>query len=537
MIQLVSFPFTLLYLAARLLTSRGYSSHFTERLGFLPRRFNRTNAGCIWLHAVSAGEVASAIPLINELRADDPSIPIYLSTATIAGRHTAEQRAASLVDGVFFCPLDYASCVRRTLRAIRPGLLIVLETEIWPNLYAETKRSGARLVIANGRISSRSWPRYKALKKFFACVLQFPDAIYAQSATDLDRYVQLGVPPDRLQFAGNLKYDVSFSTTTTLPTFGAEQVWVAASTAGPDEAGSIVRHSIDEDEIVIRTFQALAAEFPRLLLILAPRQPARFEVVAQKLESSKTHFLRRTALHADPSLSVQLPGVLLLDTIGELAGAFSLAHAAFVGGSIAPRGGHNILEPAAGGVPIIIGPHMENFESIASDFLASHAVVQIQRGDDLLSAVRDLLVDREKAEQLGNSARRVLERNAGASRRIARDLRPLRYAAFLKPPRSLAVRSILRPLAWLWCSHGRLAAPALGTARILSSRVASSSSEHWRDHDWWVREDAPHQLPGSSIEYSRIFSCNSYPRIPASLAISEPCVFSRSAGPSRLHRR
>ncbi len=440
-----------MYLTARLLTTRRYSSHFGERLGFLPQRFNRTNPGCIWLHAVSAGEVASAIPLIQELQAGQPHVPIYLSTSTIAGRDAAEQRASSLVNGIFFCPLDYVSCVHRTLRAIRPALLIILETEIWPNLYAETKGSGAGFAVVNGRISDRTWPRYKAFKTLFAPILQLPDAVYVQSAADYDRYAQLGVPATRLNLAGNLKYDASFSSIPAdIPTFGAERIWVAASTAGPNEPGSTMRHSVDEDDIVIRTFQMLAAELPRLLLILAPRQPARFDVVAAKLESSAIHFVRRTAIKAHSSLKLKLPGVLLLDTMGELAGTLPLAHVVFVGGSIAPRGGHNILEPAAAGVPIVVGPHMENFEAIARDFLDSHAIVRIQREDELLAAIRKLLTDRTHAEQLGKRARQVLERHSGVSRRIAGDLWRLYYAAFLKPVRGFVADSILSALALVW---------------------------------------------------------------------------------------
>jgi 3-deoxy-D-manno-octulosonic-acid transferase len=451
LVQILLFPFTVLYLAVRLFTTRGYTSRFGERLGFVSQRFRGTKPGCIWLHAVSAGEIASAIPLIEELQTAEPLTPIYLSTSTIAGREAAERRASSLVNGIFFCPLDYASCVRRTLRAIRPALLVILETEIWPNLYAETKRSGARLAIVNGRISDRAWPRYKALGAFFAPILQLADAVYVQSAADYDRYHQLGVPAARLDVPGNLKYDASFSSAPAdIPTFGAEQIWVAASTAGPNESGSIMRHSIDEDEIVIRSFQMLAGDFPRLLLILVPRQPARFDVVARKLESSGVRFLRRTSMESDSWVTLELPGVLLLDTVGELAGAFPLAHVVFVGGSIAPRGGHNILEPAAAGVPIVVGPHMENFEAIARDFLDSRAIVQIQHQDELLTTIRHLFTDRAAAEDLGRRACQVVERHAGVSRRIAYHLRGLQHAAFLKPVRGVLARSILCPLALLW---------------------------------------------------------------------------------------
>jgi 3-deoxy-D-manno-octulosonic-acid transferase len=391
------------------------------------------------------------------MRAAQPLVPIYLSTSTIAGRIAAERQASALVDGILYAPLDYVSCVRRTLRAIRPALLVVLETEIWPNLYHETKQSGAALALVNSRISDRTWPRYEHLKWFFRPLLQLPDAVFIQSAADRDRYLRLGVPEAKLDALGNLKYDASsLRHANGLPSFGAEHIWIAASTAGPNERGSLFRHSIDEDDIVIRAFQALVPDFPRILLILAPRQPARFDEVARKLQRSGVRFVRRTQLQARSSLGLALPGVLLLDTIGELAAAYPLAQVVFVGGSIAPRGGHNILEPASAGAPVIVGPHMQNFEAIEQDFLQASAIRQIQSGEELLAAVRDLLLHRETAEQLGERARHVVEQQRGASERIVARLWPLFYSASLRMRRNFLARCILRPLAFLWCEGGAL---------------------------------------------------------------------------------
>jgi len=407
------------------------------------------------LHAVSVGEVASAVALIKKLRSDEPSIPIYLSVSTVAGRRAAIHNAFSLVDGIFYSPLDYASALRRVLRAIRPALVIVLETEIWPNFYAEVKRSGARLAIVNGRISTRAWPRYRTLKSFFAPILHLPDILLVQSAADRDRYAQLGAPASKLEIAANLKYEArTIPDPIDLPSFGAEQIWIAASTAGPNEAGSLVRHSIDEDEIVIRAFQALAPEFPHLLLILAPRQPARFAPVARKLETSGVRYLRRTALKANRSLTLELPGVLLLDTIGELSSIYSLAQVAFVGGSLAPRGGHNVIEPAAAGVPVIVGPHMENFEAITCDFLQAGAIIQINHQADLLTSVRELLLDPARAAELGNRAQQFVAGKKGVSTSIARRLWPLYHAAYLKPVHNVVSRSVLGALALLWRNGG-----------------------------------------------------------------------------------
>jgi tetraacyldisaccharide 4'-kinase len=393
--------------------------------------------------------VASSIPLLREWKAKQPHIPIYLSTSTIAGRRAAIHQAADLVDGIFYCPLDFVSCVRRVLRTIRPALLVVLETEIWPNLYAETKRIGGSLAIVNGRISSRTWPRYRFWKSFFCSILRLPDLVLVQGMEDERRYAELGVDRNRLSVAGNLKYDAS--TSRTLPPlrlFSPGKVWIAASTVGPHERGSLKRHAIDEDDIVIRTFIALKNEFPQLLLILAPRQPARFDEVARKLERAGLPFVRRSAMK--PEWELPSTDVLLLDTIGELASLYPLADVVFVGGSIAPRGGHNIIEPAAAGAPVIVGPHMQNFEAIARDFLEARAILQIAHEADLLPAVQQLLSDPPGARELGSRARNVVEAQHGAAKSIARRLLQLYFGATRRPLRNLFSETLLGLLAWFW---------------------------------------------------------------------------------------
>lgn len=403
------------------------------------------------------GEVASAIPLLQQLRHRFPGVPLYLSVSTTAGRKTAERQAAALVDGLFYAPIDFASFVRRVLNTIRPALLIVLETEIWPNLYFETVRSGARLVVVNGRISNRTWPQYQNWRWFFQPVLQWPERVLVQSATDLERYHRLGVPLDRLSVAGNLKYDAACSAApVSLPVFGAEKIWIAASTVGPNERGSIKRHFIDEDDLVLDAFEEIAATFPKLLLILAPRQPDRFPIVAKKLAALHIHFIRRSSLKNDPNLALTLPGVLLLDTIGELAGLYPLADVVFVGGSIAPRGGHNILEPAAAGVPIITGKHMQNFESIARDFAAAGAFLQVETDTELWTALRNLLNDPAAAAEMGARGRSLVESNRGVSEKIVEQLEPVFYTASLRQPHSALSRAFLTPLAFLWKEGGKL---------------------------------------------------------------------------------
>ena len=437
--------------------SRAYRAHFAQRLGFLPRSFHRTKQGAIWFHAVSLGEVSSVLPLMRSLKAEKPAIPIYLSTATVAGRKAAELQAEGIASGIFYCPVDYASCVRRTLCAIRPALLVILETEIWPNLYAETKRFGASLAVVNGRISDRTWPRYRFWRKAFGPILQFPDLILTQSAKDRDRFAELGAPADRLALAPNLKYEAAVSATPLLlDTFGAEQVWIAASTVGPNERGSSVKHSVDEDDHVLMVFEGLSKDFPKLLLILAPRQPARFDDVAKKIERRKLNFVRRTQLKDHTASRVELPGILLLDTMGELPGIYPTGNVTFVGGSIAPRGGHNILEPAGAGSPIVVGPHMQNFAAITQDFLDAGALVQIRGPEELLPAVHALLIDHAKAREIATRAERLVERQRGSSKQIAEYLWLLYYSASLKQNHNRLVRLLLLPLAGLWREGGTL---------------------------------------------------------------------------------
>ncbi len=343
--QLLTAPLFALYFLARILAGRTYRTHFLERLGFLPRRFERTGAGAVWLHAVSVGEISSAVPLIKELLATNSKLCIFVSTTTVAGRRAAEQRLTEMVEGIFYLPIDYVSCIRRVLRMLRPSLVIILETEIWPNLYAETRRSGAALAFANARISNRTWPQYRSLRWFFCPVLRLANLVFPQSAKDHDRYEELGVLPGLMHLEGNLKYDApSAARPIDFPKFGADQIWIAASTVGPNESGSVARHQVDEDDLVIKAFKELSPRHPKLLLILAPRQQARFEAVAAKLDAAGIPFLRRSTLYPEyrPTFSwpaLTLPGALLLDSIGDLADLYHLATVAFVGGSIAPRGG------------------------------------------------------------------------------------------------------------------------------------------------------------------------------------------------------
>ncbi len=387
------------------------------------------------------------LPVLQQLRERLPGVPIYLSTSTIAGRQTAERQASALVDGIFYLPIDLVACLRTVFNRLRPWLLVILETELWPNLFVVAKRSGASLALVNGRISDRTWPRYAKWRALFNPILRLPDFVQVQSRTDFERYSALGVRPSVLLPDANLKYDAHLEQQSlSLPIFGAEQVWIAASTVGPNERGSLRRHSIDEDDLVLAAFEQLAREFPKLLLILAPRQPARFDEVAAKLAARRLHYTRRSGA----SDELQLPGVLLLDTIGELARTYPIADVVFVGGSLAPRGGHNIIEPAAAGVPLIVGPHMQNFAAIAHEFHTAGALIEVHDEGELATAVKMVLSGPQPAEQLGERGQKLVQQNRGVSVRLAERLVPLFHAGAFGLQHNGVLRSLLGGFALLW---------------------------------------------------------------------------------------
>ena len=406
-----------------------------------------TGAGSIWFHAVSVGEVLSLVPLLRRLRAENPTVPLFVSTTTLAGRATAEQKLAGLADGIFFAPLDYRSAVRRVLRCLRPSLVVVLETEIWPNLYRESKRAGASLVIVNGRISDRALPRYRRWNWFFRHVLCWPDTILAQTEEDARRYVIAGAPGSRVRVGGNMKYDftppeggIVAEIAAFLDGLRPAKVWIAASTTAP-----VALRDVDEDDAVIAAFGELAASEKGLLLIIAPRKPERFEVVAEKLERDGVRYTRRSALG-----ELELPGVLLLDSIGELAALFARADAVFMGGTLTARGGHNILEPAYFGKAVVVGPHMENFAAIAEEFHGARALKQIDEAGALTDAIAELLRDPARAAVLGRRAQELAESQRGVTGRIAEIILYAYAEGVPNPPHPLAARVLLTPLTWLW---------------------------------------------------------------------------------------
>ena len=447
-LTILALPLLLLYLALRVFRDRRYALGLRERLGLLPRSFHRTAPGAVWLHAVSVGEVLTAVPLLKHLRAAMPWAPVYVSVTTLAGRAMADQKLAGLAAGVFFTPADMSFAVRSVLRSLKPALVVVMETEIWPNLYREVKRSGAALVVVNGRISDKAMPSYRRWRWFFRAPLSWPDAILAQDERAAARYRELGAK--RVEAAGNLKFDFDPHATRIAPAVAGlverlrpGPVLIAASTMPPEREGDK-----DEDDLVIYTFLELRGRFPGMLLVWAPRKPERFDAAAERLEAAGIPFLRRSQL-ADGS-SVELPGVLLVDSMGELAGLFRLGNAVFMGGTFPHRGGHNPLEPAAFGVPVVAGPHMENFAEIAAEFDSQEAWLRVEDPRELGGVLLRLLDDPARQLALGGRARALADARRGATARAVTGLREAYEKALPAPLAPLWKRLTLGPLTWVW---------------------------------------------------------------------------------------
>ena len=443
-----------MYFLFRGLRNRKYWRSLAQRFGFLPRSFKQTGPGAIWLHAVSVGEVLSCLEFLRRLRAEFPRTRVFVSTTTLAGRATAGDKLRTLADGVFYAPVDYVFAVRRVLRTLRPSIVVTAETELWPNLFREVKRTGAALTLVNGRISDKTFPRYRPWRWFFAAVMPALDSILAQSDQIRDRFVALGAPPGRVHVSGNFKYDFEARSLAAdspvkqlLDRLRPAQVWIAASTMPPSATGDP-----DEDDVAIAAHRELAARHPGLLLILAPRKPERFAAAAGKLEAAGVPFVRRSAL-GGPAGS--LPCVLLLDSIGELSGLFALADVVFMGGTLARRGGHNILEPALYGKPVIAGPHMENFQAIADDLQAASAYVAIAGAAELSGAVERLLAAPAEAHAIGQRALACAEARRGASARAVEEVRQLRSVPTYRPAMPWFAVAWVLARFWEWGSRRR----------------------------------------------------------------------------------
>jgi len=405
---LIGLPFWLI----QMLRHGKYRVGLGERFGRVPARLT-TAAGSIWVHAVSVGEVLAIVGLVKALRQRLPERRVFVSTTTATGQELARARFGS--DNVFYFPLDFAFAISPYLKHIRPELVVVAETEFWPNFLRLADESGAKIAVVNARISDRSLPRYLRFRWLFRRVLANVRVFLAQSPEDQRRLLAIGAPPERVRVSGNLKFDISplgepaivGQLRTAMITGGAGPVIVAGSTVE------------GEEPMVLEAFRRVLDLQTNSVLILAARHPERFASVANLVASSGMKFWRRSQWDGSEPVC---GGVFLLDTMGELGAIYQLADIAFVGGSLVARGGHNILEPAMYGVPVIVGRHTENFRDIIELFRRAAAVRVVRDAGELGDEFLALLADAQKRRTLGEHGADLVRQQSGATARTMDEL-------------------------------------------------------------------------------------------------------------------
>jgi 3-deoxy-D-manno-octulosonic-acid transferase len=379
-----------------------YLANLPERLGFFRGKAGEHD---LWIHAVSVGEALAAKTVVEQIKMLRPKTSIVFTTTTITGQAQARRLYPDAC--VTYFPFDFAFAVRRFLAHHRPRVFATMETEIWPNVTRLARARGMRLILANGRISDRSFPRYRAFRFVVAHVLRKYDRVLAREETDRTRFIAIGAPADIVETSGNVKFDYETddSPLEIAPRLesliAGRKVLVLGSTmAGEDEA------FLPELERFLDEHNAF--------VIIAPRKPERFELVAGLLETSPLKFMRRTAMHDGEA------DVLLLDTIGELAKVYRYATAAFIGGTLVPIGGHNPIEPAAAGVPVCFGPSMSNFREIAEVFLRNEAAAVVQSAAEAIEFAGAMFDNAHLQTTWGARAKETVAQNRGASERTAR---------------------------------------------------------------------------------------------------------------------
>jgi 3-deoxy-D-manno-octulosonic-acid transferase len=396
------------------LRDRSYWRNFRERFGFGARRAPHG----VWLHAVSVGEVQACAPLVSALARHHPGLPLTVTTFTPTGAARARALFGDLAE-VRYIPYDLPGAVRRFFRRVQPRLAVIFETELWPNLYRECGRRRIPLVLASARISPRSAGRYQRLGTLFRETLARTALVAAQGTGDAERFRALGADPANTHVTGNIKFD--FELPPDIAARGARlraqyadgrPLWVAGST-----------HGGSEEQAVLEAQQRVRTRHPGALLVLAPRHPPRFDEVAQALHASGVSFARRSV--AAEAVTNDTCAVLLLDSLGELLDFYAAADLAFVGGSLVAVGGHNLLEPAALGVPILTGPHNENSEEIARLLIARGAAEVVHDGAELGGRVDALLADPAERERMGAAGRASVDSNRGALTKLLELIEPL----------------------------------------------------------------------------------------------------------------
>lgn len=365
-----------------------------QRFGFYSEELKKYGQGArpVWIHAASVGEVRSIVPLVHELRKRFPASQVILSTFTLTGNRVAREIGGA--DLVLFLPLDFFWVVRRAITTFTPAMLVIVETEIWPNLLREAFRRGVPTLLLSGRLSAKALARYALFRAFFRRVLGYFTAIGMQSGADAARILELGADEGRVSVVGSLKFAAR------QPDPNGDRPVPMVSPVGKKwiVAGSTHR---GEEAILLKAFVSVRLRFPKVSMVLAPRHPERFAEVERLLQEGKFDFHKRSDNAGD---QIFQKDILLLDSIGELSDFFSISDIAFVGGSLVDAGGHNVLEPARWQKPILFGPHMTNFASIAEELKQTGAALEVSGADDLFQAIAELLSDPERRRRMGEKA-------------------------------------------------------------------------------------------------------------------------------------
>jgi 3-deoxy-D-manno-octulosonic-acid transferase len=419
------------YWLARMATSGRYRAGLGQRLGHVPAALRAavSERKVVWVHAVSVGEVLAATRLVAELEAAlGDGWSMVISTTTATGQALAKERFGA--ERVFFYPLDFAWAVRAYLRALQPKMLVLMESELWPRMLVECGRAGTPVAVVNARVSDRSYARGVRVKSVWGHLLRRVNLFLAQGEEDARRLVTMGARPDAVRAIGNLKYDVrapkaSWVTELIVKAAAGRPIVVAGSTVGSDR--------VAEERMVIAAWRGAARVDLNSLLVLAPRHPQRFEHVARMVEyRTLTVDDLKSGVRSEGAFTVSGLGgdglpveVIVLDTIGDLAAVYGIADLAFVGGSLVQHGGHNPLEPAQFGVPVVMGPSFENFRDIVANMQAVDGIRVVQDDVELENVLVELLTDRDAANAMGERGRQVFEVQSGATARAVEALTAL----------------------------------------------------------------------------------------------------------------
>ncbi len=424
-VLVILLPVVALYLLWRLVVQGKSRAGLAQRLGILPDSVSKLKDadGCIiWVHAVSVG------PVLQQLRLAEPTGQIVLSTTTPTGRRMAEKLDLD-VEALIYFPFDFPGITERVLRTISPDLIILMEGELWPNLVAAASAHNIALAVLNGRISDAAFPKNRLLRPLFAWTLNNVDLICAQSQKDADRFIALGAPAQQVKVSGNSKFDENF------PHIPPEEQAKWRQDLGLNQEAPILLAGSThpgEDEQILQVFDRLHSNHPSLELIIAPRHPERGDEIEKLVSEHGYATYRRSRVLAEQQQGKDIDlrsttqvRVVILDTIGELNRIFSIATLVFMGGSLVPRGGHNILQPLAQGKPVIFGPHMHNFQDITDLALDQQAAIQVQDASQLFEVTERLLSSQPERELYQAKGQSLLQKQSGASQRMVSELAPL----------------------------------------------------------------------------------------------------------------